>query len=383
MASPVSNSYAVASGRTVYAGRSGIPQFDSVSIFSEDGAVPYATAGQTLVLELHGSGGQNYTQGRQYRAACSGYMAYSSYVQFAFRAVRTFVATETKIGPNDLYGSKESFWLGFRSMPDASVHLITQRRLDALLVWIEKNLTTLSPTKRCLTGGSMGGWGTMTFGISRVKKFASLYPDRPRWRYDYTIGNVAVPDLVNPSASVPVGSAPNLSAEDGGTPFAAVWDITSYVANTANKIPWIGWCVGRNDGYVNFSDHVDAVVAMRAAKRGFAFTWNNGNHSTGSIISEITDSYPFGCFELGKGYPLFTNHSADLDPAVDLVGGINVGLSFRNVVESAGGWSCEVTSILGARTVKVEPISDVYVTPVSKKTVTITGANVWASVSFP
>jgi hypothetical protein len=134
---------------------------------------------------------------------------------------------------------------------------------------------------------------------------------------------------------------------------------------------------------VNFSDHVDAVIAMRAAKRGFAFVWNNGNHSTGSIISQITDSYPFGLFELGKGYPLFTSHSGDLDPAVDLVGGINEGLTFRNVVESAAGWSCEVTSILGARTVQVEPISDIYVTPVSKKTVTITAANAWASVSFP
>lgn len=382
MASPLPDSYSVGSGVVLYAGRSKIPKFDSVAVFSEDAGVPYVTAGQTLVLELHGSGGQNYTTGRQYRAQCSGYMAYSPYSEFAFSAIRTFVLTETKIRPIDKYGSRESMWLGFKNMPDASIHLITQRRLEALLVWIEQNLTTLSPTKRCLTGGSMGAWGTMTFGIRRPDKFASLYPDRPRWRYDYTVGNVAVADIAGAFTSVPVGSSPLLAPEDGGTSYAALLDCTSYAANTANKIPWIGWCVGRLDGYVNFSDHVDAVVAMRAAKRGFAFAWNNGNHSTGMILAEITASYPFGCFELGKGYPLFTDHSGDLDPAVDLIGGINVGLSFRNVVESAGAWSCEVTSILGARTVKVEPISDTFITPVVKQTVTIPAANTWVAVSF-
>ena len=382
MASPVSNTYALATGVTAYLGRSKIPKFDSVSVFSADAGVPYETPGQTLVLELHGSGGQNYTTGRQYRASCSGGMAYSTYTEFAFSTARTFVLTETKIRPNDKYGTKESMWIGFKNMPDATIHLMTQRRLDALLVWIDSNLTNISATKRCLTGGSMGGWGTMHFGVRRANKFAALYPDRPRWRYNETVGNIAVPDLVNAHGSVPVASSPNLSTDDGGASLASLWDATSYVENTANKIPWIGWCVGRLDGYVQFSDHVDAVVAMRAAKRGFAFAWNNGNHSTGSIITEITASYPFGLFELGKGYPLFTDHSGDLDPAVDLVGGINVGLSFRNVVESAGAWSCEVTSILGARTVKIEPISDTFKIAVAKQTVTIPAANTWVSVSF-
>jgi len=275
-------------------------------------------------------------------------------------------------------------WVGFKNAPDSPVRLMTERRLDAMMHWAGQNLSGIAAAgKTCLTGGSMGGWGTLTYGVRRPHQFAALYPDRPRWRYNGSAGNHAVADYPNNLTSVAVASSPALAVEDGGgTVFAQIQDVTSYVANTANKVPWIGWCVGRNDGFVQFSDHVDAVAALRSAKRGFAFAWNDGNHTTGSILAEITQSYPFGTFEIGKGYPLFTNHSGDQDPAVDLVGGINIGLSFRNVTESAGAWSCEVTSVLGARTVDVEPISDVFKAVVSPQPVTIPAANTWVLVSF-
>ena len=382
MAFPLATTYSIGSGQTMYCGKYKIPPFDSVSILSADAGVPYTTLGQTFIMELHGSGGQNFTSGRQYRAICSGYMAYGTYDTLAFYTIRTIVPTETKVAPNDKYGTWESMHFGFKGMPDASVHLITHRRYEALLQWVEQNLTTLSPTKRCLTGGSMGAWGTLLFGLRKPDKFSSLYPDRPRWRYDATIGEIAVVDITNGFTSVPVANTPVLAPEDGGTSVAVRMDSTSYVANTANKIPWIGWCVGRQDGYVQFQDHVDAVVAMRAAKRGFAFVWNNGNHSSGSILNQITSSYPFGIFEIGKGYPLFTNHSGDLDPAVDLVGGINEGLTFRNVVESAGSWSCEITSLLGARTVTVQPLSPIFLNVVTPQVKTIPAANTWVSVTF-
>lgn len=382
MPSPVNSSYACASGAQIAGGRTYVPTFDSVSIFSEDSGVPYNTAGQTFILELHGSGGQNYVSGRQYRAVCSGKMAYGAYTTYSFYSIRTIVLTETKVAPNDKYGTWESMHFGYKNMGDAYVHLISLRRFETLLNWIEQNMTNLSPTKRCLTGGSMGGWGTLLLGLRKPTKFGSLYPDRPRWRYDATVGEVAVVDIVNGFTSVTVASAPNLAPEDGGGSVATRMDAIAYVSNTANKIAWIGWCVGRLDGYTPFSDHVAAVSAMRTAKRGFAFVWNNGNHSGGSVLNQITSSYPFGLFEIGKGYPLFTNHSGDQDPAVDLVGGINEGLTFRNVVESAGAWSCEVTSVLGARTVTVQPISNIFLSVVTPVAVTITAANAWTAVSF-
>jgi hypothetical protein len=388
VASPVNDSFTALSGEPIYGGRQYIPAFDSVDILNTDSAPPYSNANQVMVFQLHGSGGANTTTGRQYLAQVSGKMAYGGYGTYQFSTVRV-TTSQFMLRPTDLYGNvsggsrRESAWMGFRNAPTADVALIAQRRLEALMNWADQNLTAIEQrNKRCLTGGSMGGWGTLTFGSRRKNLFAAIYPDRPRPRYCATSGNIAVADWGTGFQNVAVGSAPHFTAADGGALVTQVQDVIAYLSNTSNSLPWIGWCVGRQDGYTLFQDHVDMVAAMRTAKRGFAFYWNNGDHTTGSQMAQITQSYPFGLFTIGVGYPLFTSHSDDLDPATDLVGGINIGLTFRNVVESASAWSCEVTSVLGARTVDVEPKSDIFTAAVTKANVTIPAANTWVPVSF-
>lgn len=407
MTAPV-DTYTVASGQPIYGGRAApatASGFDALTSFdSNDGPPGPSQNGMILAVELHGSGGSNTTNGRQYRATVSGFMAfegttaananlsYDAHNTFGFSTVVGFntsmlpTGSYVKLRPVDKWVSEtgavlESAHDGFLRA-DGKVHLISERRYDAMLDWADTNLTMFNLKKRLLTGGSMGGWGTISFGVPRYARFAALYPDRPRWRYGYQMNTVSVPTWASAFVTYNVGAEPSLAPEDGGKTYAQHRDMVAYVANPANKVRWIGWCVGRQDGYTPFQDHVDAVAALRSAKRGFAFYWNNGDHGTGSQMAQITASYPFGTFEIGKGYPLFTDHSLDKDPAVDLVGGINIGLSFRNVVESANGWSCEVTNVLGACTVKIEPISDVFKVAVAKQLVTIPAASTWVPVNF-
>lgn len=388
MATPVANTYNTGDS-TLYGGRFSGPNFDKVKIRleSSDG-LPGSTASKIAVFTLHGSGGQNLTNGRQYTANCSGEMCYEGYSEFFFSTVLSSNPAIFLLRPVDQYGlypgngaKRESMWLGFTNMPTPDVALITQRRLEALATWSKANIPSVT-NKMCLNGGSMGAWGTLTFGVRRKHLFAAIYPDRPRWRYNYTVGKIAVANWNGIIESVFVEDAPNLTPADGGGSVADLQNIISYVSDTNNPVPFIGWVIGRADGFMPFSEHIDAVAAMRTAKRGFAFYWDEGNHDAGSRMSQILQSYPYGTFTIGQGYPLFTNHSGDQDPSVDLVGGINIGLSFRNVVETSSGWSCEVTSVLGSRTVEVEPISDIFVTPVAKQLVTIPSANSWVPVSF-
>lgn len=383
------DSYSVASGQNIYGGMSNgdTPRFDSFAVTTEyANGLPGNTASKVLCLDLHASGGSNLTIGRQYDGVCSGLMAYQAETVAKFSTVLDTDPSIVKLRLTDRYMNgatpRESAWLGFTNIGTTDYTLITQRRLEALMTWAHENMQFLV-NKTCVRGGSMGAWGTMTFGIRRPHLFAAMYPDRPRWRYTNTVGNIAVANFNAGFQETAVGSAPNARVEDGGMSMNTIFDCIAYVSNTANKIPWIGWCVGRNDGFTQFSDHIAAVNAMRTAKRGFAFVWNDGNHSGGSIPSQITNSYSYGMFEIGKGYPLFTNHSGDQDPAVDLVGGINQGLKFRNVVETANSWSCEITSIAGPRTVDVEPIcSTVFLATGAPQNVSIPAANTWVSVSF-
>lgn len=368
---------------------SGLPMFDSVVINAADGTAPTTTAGQIMVVSMQASGAQT-PAGRQYEATVSGLMAYDTYTTFLFNAVLPGVAGTFHLRPVDMWGLfpgngqvRQGSHLGFWNMPDNNFRLIQERRTDAMMRWADTNMSDVAAGKTVITGGSMGAWGALTFGIRRPERFAAIYPDRPRWRSNNTLGYVEIPDWATNRQSRTFALAPLLAPEDGGTSVADYMDMIAYASNTANTIPWIGWNIGKSDGYSNFQDHIDAVAALRTAKRGFAFAWNSGDHSVGSIPTQIQNSYPFGTFTVGVGYPLFTSHSLDGNPATDAAGGINVGLSFRNVVESGSGWSCEVTSIVSACTVQVEPISSVYTTPVSKKTATIPTANSWVSVAFP
>ncbi len=402
MATPTDSSVTVAASTpVVYGGRYDTSVFSSVAETQAPGVnAATSTANQTLIVNLHGSGND--------LSALTGTRILTATLSAAesYETDTTCLIHEQKAGtingnvafnlwpwdrqnPPNAGNIRQDYWMGRTHAPTSELRLFTERRLDA---WMARYVgdPRVHPTKRVLTGGSMGGWGTLRYGVRRPHIFPALYPDRPRWRYGETAGSFRIPSWT--IAIVPnytTAACPNLVAEDGGYSAAVHMNIIDYVADTDNVIPWIGWCVGRNDGYMPFDDHVDAVAALRAANRGFAFYWNDGDHSVGTgsgsggQLFRITDSYAYGMFELGKGYPIFTNHSLDSDPAVDLVGGINIGLKFRNVTESASAWSCEVSHISSACTVDVSPYSTTYTGDKTPKTATITAANAWTSVSFP
>jgi hypothetical protein len=251
-----------------------------------------------------------------------------------------------------------------------------------MMAWLLENATQYDLNKRCISGGSMGAWGTITYAVRRYSMFAALYPDRPRWRYGYNIGEVAVSSWDSGWTTRTLANAPQIAPEDGGGSYAEHLDLISYIANPANKVRPVLWCCGKADGFMPWSEQCDAVDAFRAGGRAFAFFWNEGSHTTGPSMGNILQSYNYGTYSLDKGWPVFTEHSLDKDPRVDPVGSINGGLSFKNVVETATGWSCEVTNVLGACTVKVKPQSDVFTANVAAKLVTIPAANSWVLVEF-
>lgn len=195
------------------------------------------------------------------------------------------------------------------------------------------------------------------------------------------------------STTYAIGSAPALSAADGGITAAQHFDLIDYVTNTAHWVPPIVWCCGRNDGFTPFADHVALAAALEAKGIPYQFAWNNGDHSGGDVLSQMGPSGNnrdyWDDYSISRGSPLFRNYSRSSDPAVDLTGHRYVGLRFRNVVESAAAWSCEVTRIAttfdsstAGATVDVKPYSRVFTASVAAQTVTIPAAGTWVSVSF-
>ena len=418
MSTAAGYTYQVAAGAVVYGGvanpssggssTTGVPYetvFASAAFEYQSSPAHSPTGGEMVLVQLHGSGGDPRSGGDVYRAQLVAGESYqqNNFFQWATRreapapvSVGGATLVTHSINPHDYIGGLpnasgdgnrgESFWLGWTNGPDANkLRLYTEHRLDAMLNKWERDNPSYSKTRRVLRGNSMGAWGSVTYGIRRAHMFSAIYAGAPRWRCGDLATRIWLMSWLQTFSPTvyPINASPLLVDSDGGGTSADHLNLIPFVANTANDVPWIGWNIGRQDGYMPFQDHVDAIAALRSAKRGFAVAWNDGNHGGApSLDTTIVSSYPMGLFEIGKGYPLFTDHSLDANPAVDLAGGINIGLTFRNVVESAGAWSCQVTNINSACTVKVEPKSKVFVTAVAKQTVNIPSPGAWVSVSF-
>lgn len=80
------------------------------------------------------------------------------------------------------------------------------------------------------------------------------------------------------------------------------------------------------------------VAALTASHHGFAFMWNNGNHSgAGDIAAAMLEMYPPEKFGIHRSYPAFSRSSIDDDlgdgsPASGaLTGGINLGFDWSAV----------------------------------------------------
>ena len=355
--------------------------FETVTLLSADSFAPDGTTpNQRAVLALHGTG--TYTQlntGSAQWQATGPDLSDVPGEPFRYRlrqSVGNFLINplcgEPGTGPTGA-------WQGW--MVGDEMHPYHERRLDALVAWVLATYPNVSRTKWTLGGSSIGAWASINYGLRRPDMFAALFPSRPRWRYgrNNTEVDVAVRGSTTP-ATFTLAASPLVTGYSG-VRVAEYRDSVAYVADSSHDIPFVAWAVGSQDEYTPFQDHIDAVDALRATGRGFAFAWDNEGHESTIFTTGIDNTYTEDMFELGVGWPVLTNSSRDQDPRIDSIGGINVGFKWRNIVETATTWSCELFNVKGATTVTVKPYSKVFRSAVAPKTVTVPAGS-WLTVTF-
>ena len=198
----------------------------------------------------------------------------------------------------------QTLWFGYVCIPDWATHKeprayhFTEKRVLWIVDWITKKYG-VDPNRISCTGGSMGAWGSMTFALRYPKVFAAVYPNRPR-----TIqkGRASMVKLKQRYAKTPL--------EDGKGDFFERMNMVEFVRNHPGDLPFVGWCCGRRDGFATWKEQIEMVKALTEAKHGFAFAWNNGNHSSGGYpMREINKYYGASRFAKNKSYPAFGNSS--------------------------------------------------------------------------
>lgn len=270
--------------------------------------------------------------------------------------------------------AKETFWFGYAAVPDWApespprAYPFTEQRL----AWIiDQAITRYSVDREHVTcaGGSMGGWGTLAFGVHHPELFAAIYPDRPKIR------QTVLPSLVD--------LLPNTTLmNDGVTPYVERMDFVKYVTEHKEDLPFIVWGVGRKDGFDKWADDVEFVKAMTDSHHGFAFQWDNENHGS-QVVTKVAAAYPAAKFALHQSYPAFGHSSIDSklgngDPADgDLEGGINLGFDWNVTDDSKGKWAASVSNSLptSMMTADVTPRRCQAFKPVAGTTVNYTTSN--------
>lgn len=339
---------------------------------------PTGAAGLPLMLALHASnaeGGPASVQGDYYAYFGDADMGYQDGLQSAFSIQEFRLATGARrlqVNPRDTLvrpngnGGVETYWFGNYVSPQGAAdpapraHPTTEKRLDWLLQWSIANLGA-DPHRIYASGQSMGGWGVMSYALHRPQRFAAVFPVLPRPRQS---GLVNLAPLSPPVATVTKESGVNPLLPDAVTPYFDQVDSVKYVQAHHEDLPFIGWAIGRQDNFAPWRDQVDLVRALTANHHGFAFSWNNGNHSDGpAAMAVINQGYPPELFALNRSYPAFGNSSIDDnigngDPAHgDLVGGINLGFSWSGVVDQPAQWSAQISNsrAMAPMTVDVTP----------------------------
>jgi hypothetical protein len=237
----------------------------------------------------------------------------------------------------------ETYWFGYVCVPQGSAqrepraYPFTERRLEWVLGWTIAKYGA-DPERVTCSGGSMGAWGSTSFGFRHSDLFAAVYPDRPR-----TIQR-GMPSLAEKNEA-------KVFMPDGVTGYLDRMDSVQFATDHLEDLPFYGWCCGRNDGFATWKEQVAMVRALTRSRHGFAFAWNNGDHSSGSKpMSLIQQDYPAHKFARNRSYPAFGNSSIDQDPGAgdpkegDLEGGINLGFDWKDVVDEEGGWTATISN---------------------------------------
>lgn len=251
----------------------------------------------------------------------------------------------------------ETYWFGYQCVPDWAPNRVPLAYpfTEARLLWMIPQVITryvVDPDRVTCMGGSMGAWGATSFCFHHPDLFAAVYPDRPRTR------QTELPSLVaSPTASSALMS-------DGKTTYLQRMDSVAFAAAHHEDLPFYAWDIGRQDGFAPWKDQVDMVAALTASHHGFAFLWNDGDHSgTVQIAAQIRAMYPPQMFSRATSYPAFGHSSIDNDlgdgspDSGALSGGINLGFSWTAVVDQPHQWSATISNSVAtaAMTVDVTP----------------------------
>jgi len=334
-------------------------------IWQRDGAPPAAGAGngKPLWLNLHAKGG--VVANSEYLLFGDETMGWREGLPFKF-SVRVessgVVVRPTDRAwinrPHDEAGDGGmpaiwTFWYGYnshiydRSLMGTGVPTnYTERRNLWILNWVREQYQP-DPNRWSCSGSSMGGCGTISFGLHHPELFAACHAMIPVVAYT-ELGEENGKRLGQSSASrlAPAcwtGPVPPELKTNEGVSLLDRLNGTKFVAESNEDLPYLFMINGRQDGSIPWQNNPPFYRALEQAGRGFAAYWDNGTHATcGKDAPDDVQAWlkRFQRFRRDESYPAFRHTSTDRNPGNgspadgDIIGWINRGMDWKDIEDT-------------------------------------------------
>lgn len=343
-------------------------------IWVGDGASPAAGAGKgkLFALWLHGRGGGDTTSADGscpttclvFGDATQGWregLAFKFYLRMTDHAVLVTPYDRAWTGGRPVLESKDerdhcaavnTFWYGYNSRiyettlaENPVVPNYTEKYLLWIVQWAQSHFGT-DRSRTYLRGCSMGASGAVALALHYPEAFAAVSAQVPiyaytrpgtgtAWRLECACGPLDRPAVTH--AGVPL-----LDHMHGARQVAsAVADLTPVFATN-----------GRQDGSIPWENNPPFYQAMNKARQAFAVYWNDGGHGMSQDAPPDVKAWDetIERYRLDESFPAFSNCSDNGnygggDPKDgDLVGWVNRGLGWRELVDTPGEYALTVTA---------------------------------------
>jgi hypothetical protein len=251
-----------------------------------------------------------------------------------------------------------TFWYGYNShifdrklMATGVPTNYTERRNLWILNWVREQYQPDTNRWYC-SGSSMGGCGTISFGLHHPELFAACHAHVPIVSYT-NLGESGGRRLGPSSASRLEPSCwtgpipPDLKTNEGVSLLDRM-NGTKFVTETRDDLPFLFLENGRQDGSIPWQNNPPFYRALSHARQGFAAYWDNGTHSTsGKDAPDDVKAWMqrFRRFRLDQSYPAFTNTSSDRNAGNgapddgDIIGWINRGMDWKDIEDAPDHYS--------------------------------------------
>jgi hypothetical protein len=238
-----------------------------------------------------------------------------------------------------------TFWYGYNShiydrsqMSTGVPTNYTEVRNLWILDWVSKQYQP-DPNRWYCSGSSMGGCGTISFGLHHPELFAACHAHVPIVAYT----DLGAKSEVRLEPSCWTGPIPADLQTNEGVPLLDRMNSTRFVEKTTEDLPYLFILNGRLDGSIPWQNNPPFYKALAAAHQGFAVYWDNGAHATsGKDAPEDVKAWMerFRRFRRDESYPVFTHTSTDRNPGNgapddgDTIGWINRGLDWKEIEDT-------------------------------------------------